>query len=136
MKSTYYLVQGGIATINYAFTQDEVIIYPDLIKVKVALDNGEIIGLETTGYLNNHVERTIEEISISEDEARNVLNKNLVITSSNLSIIPTKYKTEILCYEFKGKVGDINFLAYINCKTGEEENVLIIINIQNGILTQ
>lgn len=54
MKETYYLKQDGVMTINYAYLQDNVIMYPDLIKLKIALDNGEILGMETTGYLNNH----------------------------------------------------------------------------------
>ncbi len=58
MKETYYLKQGGAVTINYAYEQN-VIVYPDLIKLKIALDNGEILGIETTGYLNNHTERNI-----------------------------------------------------------------------------
>ena len=61
MKETYYLKQDGIVTINYAYNQDGVIMYPDLIKVKVALDNGEILGIETTGYLNNHTQRDVSK---------------------------------------------------------------------------
>src|SRR5699024_6202634 len=95
MKATYYLKQGGVATINYAYIQDDVTIYPDLIKVKVALDNGEVLGIETTGYLNNHTERTIEQPAISIEEAKATLNKNLEITSQGLAIIPTEWKTEI-----------------------------------------
>ena len=57
MKETYYLKQDGIVTINYAYSQDDVTMYPDLIKLKVALDNGEVLGIETTGYLNSHIER-------------------------------------------------------------------------------
>ena len=43
MKETYYLKQEGMLTINYAYEQDGVIMYPDLIKVKVALDDGRIL---------------------------------------------------------------------------------------------
>ncbi len=136
MEPTYYLKQGGAITINYAYKQDDVIVYPDLIKLKIALDNGEILGVETTGYLNNHTKRDTSKVYITEEQAKEVLNSNLEITSSGLAIIPTEYKTEILCYEFKGKINDIEFLAYINAETGEEENVLIIINTPNGILTQ
>ena len=109
MKETYYLKQEGIVTINYAYMQDNVVMYPDLIKVKVALDNGEILGIETTGYLNNHIQRDISNIKITEEEAKKDLNKNLEITSSGLAVIPTEWQTEILCYEFKGKVEDKNF---------------------------
>ena len=79
MEETYYLKQDGIVTINYAYKQDDVIMYPDLIKVKVALDNGEILGVETTGYLNNHTERNLDNIKITEEEARKDLNPDLEI---------------------------------------------------------
>ena len=136
MKETYYLKQGNAVTINYAYEQNEVVIYPDLIKVKVALDNGEILGMETTGYLNNHTERNIPEVKISEEEAKQNLNKNLEINGSGLAIIPTEWKTEIFCYEFKGKVNNTDFLVYINAENGAEENILVIIDTPNGVLTQ
>ena len=135
MQNTYYLNESGILTINYAYNQNGVIIYPDLIKVKVALDNGEILGFESTGYLNNHTERTIDKNVISKDQAKKTLNKNLNIKSENLAIIPTEYKTEILCYEFKGTVENREFIVYINAKTGEEEDILVIYNTPNGVLT-
>ena len=116
MKATYYLKEGGAVTINYAYVQDDVTIYADLIKLKVALDNGEILGIETTGYLNNHTERNIEEPTITMDEAKDSLNQKLEITSSGLAIIPTEWKTEVFCYEFKGKIYDTDFLVYINAK--------------------
>lgn len=136
MKSTYYLKQGGAITINYAYTQDGVLIYPDLIKLKIALDNGEVLGIETTGYLNNHTTRNIGPTKLTLAEAQKYLNKKLEITSSGLAIIPTEWKTEILCYEFKGKINDTDFLVYVNANTGKEENILVIINTPNGILTQ
>lgn len=136
MKETYYLKQDGIVTINYAFTQQDVVMYPDLIKVKVALDNGEVLGIETTGYLNNHVEnRDISNVKISKEEAKKTLNKDLQIGSEGLAVIPTEWKTEILCYEFKGKVEDREFLVYINAENGREEDILIITNTPNGTLT-
>ena len=79
MKETYYLNENGIVTINYAYLQNDVVIYPDLIKVKVALDNGEILGIETKGYLNNHIDRSISKNLISKEEAKKELNKNLNI---------------------------------------------------------
>lgn len=136
MKETYYLKQDGIVTINYAYTQKNVVMYPDLIKVKVALDNGEILGIETTGYLNNHVEtRDISNVKISKDVAKKTLNKDLQIGSEGLAVIPTEWKTEILCYEFKGKVEDREFLVYINADNGREEDILMITNTPNGTLT-
>ncbi len=135
MKETYYLKQDGIVTINYAYEQDGVTIYPDLIKLKVALDNGEIMGIETTGYLNSHTERNIESVKITKEQAKKNLNPKLQILSENLAIIPTEWKTEVLCWEFKGKVDETEFLVYINAQTGEEQDILVIVNTPNGTLT-
>ena len=134
MKETYYLKQDGIVTINYAYVQEDVIMYPDLIKLKIALDNGEILGIETTGYLNSHEERDLQEPKISIVKAKENLNENLEILSEGLAVIPTEWETELLCYEFKGKVEDKEFLVYINAENGREEDILIITNTPNGTL--
>lgn len=135
MVKTYYVKNSGIMTINYAYEQDNVIVYPDLIKIKIALDNGEILGLETTGYLNCHKNRAIPDVKISSEEALSKINKNLVIESQRLAIIPTEFQTELFCWEFKGKMNEREFLVYINAENGKEEDILIILNTENGILT-
>ncbi|MBO6233052.1 MAG: germination protein YpeB [Clostridia bacterium] len=135
MKETYYMKQNGFITINYAYVQENVVIYPDLIKLKIALDDGEILGMETTGYLNNHKKRDINTIKITMEEAKNKINKDLQISSQGLAIIPTKWQTEILCYEFKGKIDDTDFLVYINCENGKEQDILVIKDTPDGVLT-
>lgn len=135
MKETYYLKQEGIVTINYAYTQNDITIYSDLIKLKIALDNGEILGIETTGYLNSHEERKLPSPTISKEQAKKTLNKNLQIGSEGLAVIPTEYKTELLCWEFKGSVDDTEFLVYIDATNGREEDILVIRDTPNGTLT-
>ena len=135
MKETYYLKQSGIVTINYAYVQDDVIMYPDLIKVKVALDDGEILGIETSGYLNSHTKRDVKEPKVTVEEAKKSLNKDLTIESEELAVIPTEWKTEVLCWEFEGNVEGLDFIVYVNAETGEEEDILIITNTPNGTLT-
>lgn len=137
MQKTYFMKENGIITINYAYEQDDVIVYSDLIKVKVALDNGEILGIETTGYLNNHEKRTIDKKDIlTKEQAIKLANENLKIENTRLSIIPTEYRTEIFCWELKGTVEDRDFLLYVNAKTGKVEDILVIIQTENGTLTQ
>lgn len=135
MKETYFLKQDGIITINYAATQNDVVIYPDLIKLKIALDNGEILGLETSGYLNSHTTRDLTTPKVSKEQAKTTLNKDLQIESEGLAIIPTEWNTEVLCWEFKGKVEETEFLVYINAENGREEDILVIIDTPNGTLT-
>ena len=130
MKETYFTKLENILTVNYAYMQDDVIIYPDLIKVKIALDNGEILGCETTGYLNAHHDREIKEHKISIQEAKSKLNNQLNIISEKIAIIPTKWQTELQCYEFKGTVSNKEFLVYINVETGKEEDILVILETE------
>lgn len=135
MADTYYLSEDGTAVINYAYKQGDVVVYPDLIKVKIALDTGEIVGFEAKGYLSSHTVREIPEPKISLEQARQAISPRVEILSSGMAIIPTNYKTEIFTYEFKGKLNNRDFLVYINAETGNEENILMIINTPNGILT-
>ena len=135
MKETYFIKEGNVITVNYAYNDSGIIVYPDLIKVKMALDNGEVLGIETTGYLNSHKQRPYFEPKIKIEEAKENLNSNLEILSENMAIIPTEWKTEIVCYEFKGKVENKEFLVYINADTGREEDILVILDTPNGNLT-
>ncbi len=136
MQESYYIKSAGVATINYAYVQDDIIIYTDLIKVKVALDNGEIVGFESKGYLMAHQDtRKLPQINLSEDEARQRVNPRLNIDSSRLTVIPLESKREVLCYEFKGSFEERNFLIYINAETGKEEKILLLLETPNGILT-
>ena len=58
-KESYYLADEGVCVINFAYKDGATICYTDLIKVGVALDNGEIVFYEPRGYLMNHKTRTI-----------------------------------------------------------------------------
>ena len=135
MEDTYYLTQDNVATINYAYRQNNVTIYPDLIKLKVALDTGEIIGMEAKTYLSNHTDRKLPTPRISAEEARKKVSSRLQLRSSGLAMIPTNYKKELFCYEFKGKLNNNDYIIYINAETGEEEDILMIVNTPNGVLT-
>ena len=135
MKDTYYQKSEKIAIINYAAVQDGVVLYPDLIKVKVALDDGMILGVESQGYIFNHIKRDNLKPIQTEEKARSVINKSVEILSSDIALIPTEYNTEILTYEFKGRIDNRDFLIYINVNTLKEEKVLLVIDSKNGILT-
>ena len=136
MQETYYMKNDGYIVINYAYKQGNIVAYPDLIKLKIALDNGEIVGVDATGYLNCHFEREIPSNLISIDEARKNISTKAELSSEKLAIIPTEFNTEVLCYEFKGKINEVEFIEYINAQTGKEEDTLIVTNTENGTLTE
>ncbi len=135
VKDTYYLKDSNMAIINYAGVYENVTLYPDLVKVKVSLDTGEVCSVEVQGYIFNHVERENIVPKVSIEEAKKLIKNKEYILSYGLAIIPTDYQTEILTYEFKGKIDDTEFLVYINAYTGIEEKVLLILDTPGGILT-
>ncbi|MDD6735836.1 MAG: germination protein YpeB [Clostridiales bacterium] len=135
MQNSYYEKQGGVATVNFAYKQNNVTCYSDLIKVKVALDNGEIIGMEANGYIMNHSKRDIRTPALSKQQARAKVSSKVNIDTVNIALIPKDSAREVLCYEFKGTAAGRNFLIYINAETGGEEDIQILIESPDGILT-
>lgn len=135
MIETYYQKTENMIVINYAATQDGVILYPDLIKVKISLDDGKVYGVEAAGYIFNHTTRNNLKPSISQEKAKSILNSSIEIISSDMALIPTESNSEILTYEFKGKIDNREFLIYINADNAREEKVLLVIDNKNGVLT-
>ncbi len=134
MVPTYTMAAEGQMVVNFAYMQEDVIVYPDLIKVKVALDNGEIIGMETEGYLTTHHERDIKEPQLTEEDAREKLNSAVEVEYGRLALIPNSGNKEILTYEFKVKFGDDHYLVYIDAETGEQRRILLMIQQEDGTL--
>lgn len=136
MKESYYINQGNTLTINFSATQNGVVCYPDLIKVDVALDNGEVVGFESAGYLMNHIRRENLAPHVSEKTARDAVSSELKVLSAQLALIPTKGKYEKLCWEFKcERDNGQHCLVYIGAESGEEEQILLLLEDESGTLT-
>lgn len=136
MERTYYESYNNVCTVNYAYSDGDVVCYTDLIKVAVALDNGEILGYDARGFLVNHRERDFGEPAFSEDEVRDKVVSGLKVENCRLAVIPTDSVDEKLCYELKCKTdGDKDVLIYVNAMTGDEEEILILLTMDGGVLT-
>ena len=135
MVPTYQQDFDGTSTINFAYAEKGTIVYPDLIKVKIGLDDGKIFGFEAGNYLIAHKARNPGQPKLTMEEARKRVHPNLKITSSRTAIIPTESKSERFCYEFKGEYGGNRFIVYLDANTGEEADILQIIDTKNGSLT-
>lgn len=135
VAESYYIRQGNVVTVNFAFEQDGVICYPDLIKVGVAADTGGVCSYEARGYLNCHHERELPEPAVSEEQALEMVAPELEVTGSRLALIPTN-TDEKLCYEFVCRTEDEReYIVYVNAVSGEQEKVLILLEDENGSLT-
>jgi spore germination protein len=98
-------------------------IYPESVKVKVALDNGDIIGISAGEYLKSFQTRTIEKPVLTLEQARAKVNPKLKVMEQRQAMITNDINQDVLCYEFLGTLGDETYRIFINAKTGLEEDV-------------
>jgi spore germination protein len=113
----------GVCAIGFAHEQNGVVVYPDYVVVRVALDDGSVDGFEGTNYQVFHKVRPLKEPALSEDQARSGLNPRLTVIDSRLAVILDDFYQEKLVYEFRCKLDKDTYLVYINTETGEEEEV-------------
>lgn len=135
MIPTYMIEQHNTGIVIFEYQQDGVLIYPDLMKVKVALDNGEIVGFEGSSFVMNHHDRNLAKPKISEKEALAAVNPELKIESKRMAVIPLENLQEVLVYEFRGNLNGDTFNIYINAMTGDEERILKVVDTKSGPVT-
>lgn len=116
----------NIGVYSYLYVQDDVRVYPDSLEVKVALDNGDILGLTARNYLMNHHERDIPDPEVSVEEAKEAVNPNVDIQEEYLAIIDNDLGEEVLVYEFMGIYNDQTYRIFINAIDGKEEKVELL----------
>ncbi|GGA61150.1 germination protein YpeB [Ornithinibacillus halotolerans] len=114
---------GNIGIYSFIYNQDGVRVFADAIEVKVALDNGDILGLTANNYFLNHHVRDIPKPKLSSEEARNYVNPNVDIQEEYLAVITNELGEEVVTYEFLGILGDDTYRIFINAMNGAEEMV-------------
>lgn len=108
---------------SFLYNQDGIKVFADAVEIKVALDNGDLIGLSANKYYSNHHEREINEPELTEEEALDYVNPNVEIHEKGLAIIENELNEEVLAYEFLGTLGNDTYRIYINAMNGNEEKV-------------
>lgn len=120
-------------TFNFVYEKDGVLVYPDMVKVRVCLETDMVIGLDAVSYYANHVEREIEEPSISVEMAKEDLFSGLEIGKINLALVKIGSK-EVLCYEFEGVFNDELYYVYIDANSGRQVENFKVVSTKDGTL--
>lgn len=137
MIDTYYYTDSGVCVINFAYLDGQTVCYTDLIKVGVAMDTGEIMLLETSGYLTNHTDRAFKVPEHTVDEAAERISSDLEIEKTSMTLIPTDSGGEVRCYEFLClSEENEEILVYINVQDLTEEQIYILIKTDGGSLVK
>lgn len=134
MQAVWINLSNNVYTINFAYSQDGIKVYSDLIKVRVCAETNVVIGFESTGYYTNHTERLIDKTGLTETQARSKLNQNIEIETVDLALVPIGESSEKLCYEFSGKFDGETYYIYIDVKSGRQVEMFKVIDSTEGTL--
>lgn len=124
MQVVWSATAHGHTYVNLAPVVEGIILYPDLVKVKI--DGDKVVGFDSAHHAYNHRDRHLPKPAIGEDEAR----KNLSVTpvrSGRLALIPDGGEKETLCYEYECEAEGTYFI-YIDALTGAETEILYVID--------
>ncbi|WP_102345752.1 germination protein YpeB [Bacillus sp. Marseille-P3661] len=113
----------SVGVFTFVSKQNDIRIYPEAIRMKVSLDEGNVIGFSALDYLMAHHERTIAKPAITIEEAKKKVNPQVKVMEDRLAIINGKHEEEVLCYEIVGTINDNTYRIYINAEDGSEEKI-------------
>lgn len=119
---------------TYVSKDGDVLVYPEKITMRVALDNGQVTGLQASDYVYEHGERgKIATPKLTLQQARKFLNPEYKEKYHRLAQIENDQSEKVLTYEFGGSINGSQYRIYINAENGNEENVEVIRNNKGAV---
>jgi len=112
-----------VAVFTYARTIDGVKIFPDKVTVRVALDNGEIVGMQASDHVFAKKLLTPGKPKLNKEQVQKGLNPEFRVENHSLAVIENDLREPTLCHEFVGRVNDHRYRIYLNAENGLEENI-------------
>lgn len=123
MSPVTYDEYDHVAVFTFAHTIDNVNIYSDKVSVRVALDNGEVVGLQASDHVFAKKLLTPGKPKMKKEQAQKGLNPDFRIEDYSLSVIENDMGQPVLCHEFTGKINDHRYRIFMNADTGIEESI-------------
>ncbi len=114
----------NIGNLTFVTNQNDVLIYPEKMTIRMGLDTGTTTGFQASDYVNEHKDnRTIPKPKLSLAEVRKRLNPDFNESYNRLAWIKNEDSVELLTYEFGGKINGTQYRIYLNTEDGNEEAV-------------
>lgn len=123
---------GSDVYLNIAPTLNGIVLYPDLVKVKVDTTTSTIVGYDASSYFQNHITRALKAPTKTANSFKNKIPSNFEIASTAVVLAPLDYGREVICFEYECLSGGATYYIYLNADTGKEENVLKVIQTTDG----
>ena len=114
-------------TASFVFVpqQEQVYLYPDMVKLQIALTDGTLLSFDQTNYLTRHHKRTLPAPAISKESILKSHNPNFQVNAIHLALIADSYSSrEILAYELIGTIKDEAFSIFFDALTREELRIV------------
>ncbi len=129
MQAVWLEVHDNVAYVNLAPQKNDIIYYPDLVKIKVDLTAQDIIGVEAVNYALNHMDRDVE-FNVSESEAEKLLGFDYEILKTSKTVIRLDSGKEIAAYEFMLDRINGMYFYYIDANTNQIAKTLKLVDIK------
>ena len=131
MKPVWQAKSRAVAQFNFAYEQDGVIVYSDLVKVNVCMERGLVSAIEATTYCMNHEERVLPSPALSQEDAISAVSADLGVASVRICLVPDGRK-EKLAWEVFGKTDGGDYYIYVDAATGREIEIFRVIETGEG----
>lgn len=132
-ETSYFRKFDGVITVNLAPVENGIILYPDLIKVEIDMETGEMIGFEATNYYMNHEKRDLPGnimMNIPEIEF-----EFMTVVSVRPALIPLA-TSEKLTYEIHVKDDKNEYLIYRDIESMDEIMLYEVVHTPDGTYVQ
>ena len=123
MECVWTYNSDSVVYLNFAYSLDGVICYPDLVKIKVSSQTGRVLGLEAQNYMYNHKDR-----ELVTEKAQIAVSDKITVEKTRECIIPTEWGTELQCVEVTGTCEGDAYYVYYDVKTGEETEAFVVVD--------
>lgn len=120
--------------LNIAPVENGIILYPDLVKVKINMVSGTIVGYDATSYFTNHTNRNLNKGSLTKSQAVGYIPPTFEIVGTRWVLSPLDYNREVVCLEVEANGEDGKYYFFFNGESGKLENVQKVIETDNGNL--
>lgn len=132
-QASYSRKFDGVITVNLAPVEKGFILYPDLIKVEVDMETGDIIGFEATNYYMNHTKRDLPDDVFLYDEEKD--DSEMTVLSVRKALIPVG-NNETMAFEIHLKDKENEYLIYRDVKTLDEIMLYEVVHTPDGTFVQ
>ncbi len=108
-----------------------IIIYPDMVKIKLRASDGALTGVEACGYCANHRDRSFPSVLMNKNAVYGMVSDKLSIQHVRLALIP-RNDSERLCYEVAAEYNGLDYFVYIDAVDGKQVNILRVVDDNQG----